>query len=97
VTVDSLFEIAGGVALSGTEVAPSDFRKYFRTMQYFYFILSALKQGHFEYAIPVQQLMYGVYLMKTVGGAAAVLHLPTDHQHLWRHAPHTSTNIVSGS
>jgi len=47
VIVDSLFEIAGGVVLSGMDVAPSDFRKYFHTLQYFYFILSALKQGHF--------------------------------------------------
>jgi hypothetical protein len=46
------------------DVAPSDFRKYFRTLQYFYFNLPALKQGHFERVISVQWLMYGVYLWK---------------------------------
>jgi hypothetical protein len=62
--VDNLFELAGGVVLSGMDVAPSDFRNYFHTLQYFYFILSALKQEHFEHVISVQWLMYGVYLWK---------------------------------
>jgi len=64
VIFNNLFEIAGGVVLSGMDVAPSDFRKYFHTLHYFYFILSALKQGHFEHVISVQWLVYGVYLWK---------------------------------
>jgi hypothetical protein len=68
VIADNLSEVAGGVVLTAMDGAPSDFGKNFRILQYFYFILSALKQGHFKHVISVQRLIYGVYFMETVGG-----------------------------
>jgi len=66
VIVDNLFEISGGVIPSGMDAAPPDFRMYFRTLQYFYLILSALKQGHFEHKFFVERLMYIVYLTENL-------------------------------
>ena len=68
-------EISGGVVLSGMDTAPSDYRKYFPTLQYLHCILSPDTYGHFAHVFSVQRLMCGVYIMWLVvviqGGSSA--------------------------
>ena len=68
-------EISGGVVLSGMDTAPSDYRKYFPTLQYLHCILSPDSYGHFAHVISVQRLMFGIYIMWLVvvieGGSSA--------------------------